>query len=278
MRITRVSLRASDVERSAEFYSQFSGLEVRGSDDGTVDLGARNGGPVRLELLPARDGGPAPQRAAGLFHTAFRYPGRAGLGAALRRLAEGGWPLSGASDHLVSEALYLDDPDGLGIELYRDRPRAEWPEPEPGQGVAMATLPLDLDPIVAAAAPDGGADGIDVGHVHLKVAAIEPAVEFWTSGIGMEVRARYGADAAFIASGGYHHHIGVNTWFSRGAALEPADGPGIEQVVVGVGEAGELEGIADRLGDLGAGTDERAGGIETRTPDGVSVRVEVEDQ
>jgi catechol 2,3-dioxygenase len=274
MHIARVVLRVSDVDRSAGFYSGFAGLEVRERDRDTAALGAPDGGPVRLVLRRAVRAGASPRRAAGLFHTAFRYPGRRGLGAALRRLAETRQPLTGASDHLVSEALYLDDPDGLGVELYRDRPREDWPPPAPGERVRLATLPLDLEPILAESAEDGeGAEGIDVGHVHLKVTDLGPAVEFWTHGIGLELMTRYGTDAAFLADGGYHHHIGVNTWLSRGAALEPADGPGLEAVVVEVGADG-LEPVGRRLLDAGAPAEEQDGAVETRTPDGVRVLLE----
>jgi catechol 2,3-dioxygenase len=255
MHISRVVLRVSDPERSADFYSRFGGIEIRGAGPDLATLGAPDGGPVLVELRRAARPGTAPRRAAGLFHTALRYPGRAGLGGALRRLATDGQPITGASDHLVSESIYLDDPDGLGIELYRDRPRDEWPEPATGERVRMATLPLDLEPVLAAAdaEPDAGGDGVDVGHVHLKVADVEDAVRFWTDEIGMDLMTRFGPDAAFLADEGYHHHIGANTWLSHGAMLEPADGPGLEAVVV----------ASDRSG-------------ETRSPDGVAIVLEAE--
>jgi catechol 2,3-dioxygenase len=275
MHVARVALRVSDVERSAGFYSRVAGLAVRESDDDAASLGAPDGGPLRLELRRSARPGTAPRRAAGLFHTAFRYPGRPGLGAALRRLAEARHPLAGAADHLVSEALYLEDPDGLGIELYRDRPRSEWPPPAPGERVRMDTLPLDLDPILAAADPDGPADGIEIGHVHLKVADVERSVRFWTEAIGLELMTRFGADAAFLADDGYHHHVGVNAWFSRGAELEPPDGPGLDQVVVGVDDPGAFERLRGRVEAAGvpvSGSDDR---VETSTPDGVPVTIQV---
>jgi catechol 2,3-dioxygenase len=119
----------------------------------------------------------------------------------------------------------------------------------------MATLPLDLEPVlaVADAEPDAGGDGVDVGHVHLKVADVEDAVRFWTDEIGMDLMTRFGPDAAFLADDGYHHHVGANTWLSRGAALEPADGPGLETVVV----------ASDRSG-------------EKRSPDGVAIVLDAE--
>jgi catechol 2,3-dioxygenase len=234
MHIGRVALRVSELDRSIDWYGRVVGLALRERADGGAELGAPDGGPVLLELREAERAGTAPRAAAGLFHTAFRYPTRAALGAALRRIARGRESFTGASDHAVSEALYLDDPDGLGVELYRDRPRDEWPPPRPGDRVFMTTEPLDAEAVLGAARdelPDAAA-GVDVGHVHLKVADVERAVAFWTDDVGMELMARYGADAAFVADGGYHHHVGANCWYSRGAPLEPSDGPGLDRVVV----------------------------------------------
>lgn len=234
MHIARVSLRVSDVDRSIDWYGRVVGLALRERDDEWAQMGAPDGGPVLVELRAAERPGTAPRRAAGLFHTAFRYPTRAALGAALERIVRGRESFTGASDHAVSEALYLDDPDGLGVELYRDRPRDEWPPPLPGNRVFMVTEPLDADGVMGAAEGDlpDAAHGVDVGHVHLKVADVEAAVGFWTDEVGMELMARYGTDAAFIADEGYHHHVGANSWYSRGADLEPADGPGLDHVVV----------------------------------------------
>lgn len=242
MHIDRVALRVSDVDRSVDWYGRVAGLALRERENGRARMGAPDGGPVLLELRQADEPGVAPRHAAGLFHTAFRYPTRGALGAALQRIVSGRESFTGASDHAVSEALYLDDPDGLGVELYRDRPRDEWPPPPAGSRVFMVTEPLDAEGVMAAAEGDlpDSAHGVDVGHVHLKVADVEAAVEFWTREVGMELMARYGADAAFIADEGYHHHIGANTWYSRGAPLEPSAGPGLDHVVVAGLSAGEL--------------------------------------
>jgi catechol 2,3-dioxygenase len=222
------------VQRSAAFYDAIAGPPVR-------DL---------LALRASAEPGPSPQRAAGLFHTAFLYPTRGQLGAALLRVASEQAAFSGASDHLVSEALYLDDPDALGIELYRDRPREAWPPPDPGERVKMDTLPLDLRALADEA--EGDASGLRIGHVHLKVGDVDDAVRFWTQEVGLEVMTQWPGQAAFLAVGGYHHHIGVNSWYSRGAALEPESGPGLDGVVLaGTGRAEEL-----------------------RTPDGVRIVLE----
>ena len=210
-------------------------------------------GPQVSDLLALREcerPGPAPTRATGLFHTAFVYPTRGQLGSALLRVASERAAFSGASDHLVSEALYLDDPDALGIELYRDRPRETWPAPEPGERVRMDTLPLDMRALASEAEGDSG--GVRIGHVHLKVADVAAAVRFWTDEVGLELMAGWAGQAAFLAADGYHHHVGVNAWHSRGADPEPPEGPGLDAVVIG-----------------GTGSDE-----ELRTPDGLRVVLE----
>jgi catechol 2,3-dioxygenase len=210
-------------------------------------------GEPALELIALRaadEPGRAVVRATGLFHTAFLYPTRGQLGAALLRVASERAPFSGASDHLVSEALYLDDPDALGIELYRDRPRDAWPAPDPGERVKMDTLPLDLHALAEEA--EGDATGLGIGHVHLKVADVEEAVRFWTQDVGLELMTGWAGQAAFLAADGYHHHIGVNAWYSRGAPREPESGPGLDGVVIG-----------------GTGRSD-----ELRTPDGVRVTLE----
>jgi catechol 2,3-dioxygenase len=247
---TRVALRVSDVSRSADFYRRIGGLRVREEDADRAALAAPDDGPVLLELRRAERPGPAPRRATGLFHTAFRYPTREQLGATLRGLVDQRAPLTGASDHLVSEALYLDDPDLLGIELYRDRPREAWPAPDPGERIKMDTLPLDLDALAAEA--EGDASGVRIGHVHLKVADVDAAVAFWTQEVGLELMTGWAGQAAFLAAGGYHHHIGANAWYSLGADPEPPEGPGLGAVVLG-----------------GTGRTE-----ELRTPDGLRVVLE----
>ena len=223
MQIERVALRVSDPAASARFYEQIVGPEATGL----------------LDLRASERPGPAPRRATGLFHTAFLYPSRGQLGSALRRVAEHRAAFSGASDHLVSEALYLDDPDALGVELYRDRPRDAWPAPGPGEKVHMDTLPLDLEALAAEA--EGGSEGVRIGHVHLKVADVDAATRFWTQEVGLELMVGWAGQAAFLAADGYHHHIGANTWMSRGAAPEPPEGPGLDEIVLGgTGRSDEL--------------------------------------
>lgn len=234
-RIARVELRCSNVEASAELYARLIGLELTRIDHDEALLRAPQGEEPILVLRRAERPGRAPRRASGLFHSAFRYPTRASLAAALGRIAELGVELSGVADHGASEALYLDDPDGLGIELYRDRPISDWPAPGPGERVRLYTAPLDLIDLGAAAGP--GVDPrvveqVEIGHLHLRVAEVGAAERFWTEQLGMETMTRMGEQAAFLAWGGYHHHIGVNSWHSRGAEREPMEGPGLDRVAV----------------------------------------------
>jgi catechol 2,3-dioxygenase len=214
--VRSVDLRVDDLDAATSFYSRVVGLE----SDGT-SLRAP-GGDALVALSDAGVEARAPRRAAGLFHTAFRFPTRADLADALRRAAP---YLTGASDHGVSEALYLDDPAGNGVELYWDRPRDVWPDD-------MVTAPLDLQELAAQSTGAARApEGTDIGHVHLKVSDLARAEEFWTGALGFEVMHRYGDQATFVATGGYHHHAGLNTWMSLGAPLAPREAAGLERVV-----------------------------------------------
>jgi catechol 2,3-dioxygenase len=234
MQPLRVDLRVHDLDRAAWFYEHVVGLERTG------DAFRAPGGPELLRLRADGVTAPAPGRASGLFHTAVRFPTRADLGAALRRVAATKAHFTGASDHGVSEALYLDDPSGNGVELYWDRPREVWPDD-------MFTAPLDLADLAAAGPESEGAPpGTDIGHVHLKVSDLPRAVAYYTGELGFEVMHRYGDQAAFVANDGYHHDVGLNTWHSRGAALAPPETAGLDRVVFREGgrEVTDPDGIA----------------------------------
>jgi catechol 2,3-dioxygenase len=223
-----VDLRVDDLEAAKVFYDRVVGLEPsNGSPSGAegASNGASLGVPGGAELVRLSSEGVtsrAPRRNAGLFHTAFRFPTRADLADALRRAAP---YLTGASDHGVSEALYLDDPAGNGVELYWDRPRDAWPDD-------MFTEPLDLQDLAAQSSGASRApEGTDIGHVHLKVSDLQRAEAFWVGELGFDVMHRYGSQAAFVATGGYHHHVGLNTWMSEGRELGARDAAGLERVV-----------------------------------------------
>jgi catechol 2,3-dioxygenase len=224
-----VELTVSDVDRSRDFYSRVIGLEPAEAPGADAALGA--GGVPLVVLHGDPDAPQRPAHSSGLFHMAFLVPDRVELGRSLLRLSEHGWRLSGASDHLVSEALYLNDPDGIGIEIYRDRPREQWTVQD-GQ-VGMATLPLELEGIAAEARGSSGervAAGTSMGHVHLNVADLEAAEAFYgPDGLGLDVTARNYPGARFLSAGGYHHHIGANTWRGEGTPPPPEGAIGLRR-------------------------------------------------
>jgi catechol 2,3-dioxygenase len=224
-----VELRVADLDHSRRFYTEVVGLDVHGEDPLTLGVGRR---PL-LVVRATEPGTPAPPDSTGLFHFAILHPSRAELARALRRLAERGVRLDGASDHAVSEALYLHDPDWNGIELYRDRPQDEWPVDEDGE-VGMVTLPLDVQALIAEAEVVDGPVHPDtvMGHVHLRVSDLERSVAFYRDELGMNLRARYGDQAAFLAAGDYHHHVGLNVWQSRGGAPPPDGSAGLARFTI----------------------------------------------
>jgi len=246
-----VRLRVADLERQREFYRDAIGLAELSSDGGVVRLGS--GDRSIVELVGDPDAPPRPRGTSGLFHLAVLVPGRPDLARALQRVADAGWHLTGASDHLVSEALYLNDPEGNGIELYRDRPREEWPERD---GVLqMATLPLDLDGVLGefrredAEAPMPPGTGI--GHVHLNVGDLEAAEAFYSGALGFDVMVRGYPGALFVSAGGYHHHLGLNTWAGEGAPPPPPGSLGLHEFEILLPSAEALAAEEDRLREGG---------------------------
>ena len=230
--IGKVSLDVSKLDRSIAFYRDVLGFRESARDGSTATLDAGNR--TLVELVEKPNAIPKPRRTTGLYHFAILVPSRAALGRSLRRLVDQQWQLTGASDHLVSEALYLDDPDGLGIEIYRDRPRDEWPRRD-GQ-LLMATDPLDLQAVhdePGADAPWTGIDaGTTIGHVHLHVPHLDTAEEFYCGRIGFEPTVRGYPGALFVAAGGYHHHLGLNTWTGIGAPPPPEHAVGLRSFTI----------------------------------------------
>jgi catechol 2,3-dioxygenase len=233
--IGQVSLTIRDLDRSLSFYRDVLGFMELGSGR----LGPA-GGRVLIELHERKDAAAKPRRSAGLYHFAILVPSRAALGRSLRRLVEKRWPISGAADHLVSEALYLDDPDGLGIEIYRDRPRDSWRVAN-GE-LAMATDPLDLQAIAAEPGAETPWNGLEaetiVGHVHLHVPHLDTAEAFYCGRIGFDPIVRRYPGALFVSAGGYHHHLGLNTWTGVGAPPPPENAVGLRSFTI---ESASLE-------------------------------------
>jgi catechol 2,3-dioxygenase len=249
-----VRLTVRDLESVRDFYRDAIGLAELEPEDGIVRLGT-NGGPGRpiVELSGDPDAPLRPHGTSGLFHLAILVPTRADLARALQRVAEAGWRLSGASDHLVSEALYTSDPEGNGIELYRDRPREEWPVRD---GILqMDTLPLDLDGVLGELrredASKGMPAGTRIGHVHLNIGDLAAAEAFYSGALGFDVTIRGYPGALFVSAGGYHHHLGLNTWAGEGAPPPPAGSRGLRQFEIELPGPDQLATEEDRLGEAG---------------------------
>ncbi len=256
-----VRLTVSDLARSTHFYEHVLGLRAADGENGSVSLSA-GGRRVLVELHGDSSAPPLDPRSPGLYHMAILMPDRRELAIALARLGSRRWPLTGASDHLVSEALYLADPDGNGIEIYRDRPREEWTERD--GTLAMATLPLDLHDLLAEL--DGASEvkalapeGTRMGHVHLQVSDLTRPEAFYSGVLGFDVMVRSYPGALFVSAGGYHHHIGLNTWQSAEAGRRERGAVGLRSFDVLLPTPDELEAVVTRV---------RAAGIDTQAADG----------
>jgi catechol 2,3-dioxygenase len=268
-----VRLTVSDLARSTHFYEHVLGLVATEGENGSVSLSA--GGPlVLVELHGVGSARPLDPRSPGLYHLAILTPDRRELAIALARLGSAGWPLTGASDHLVSEALYLSDPDGNGIEIYRDRPREEWTERD--GTLAMATLPLDLRDLLAEL---DGATEVDalapeetrMGHVHLQVSGLAQAESFYAGVLGFDVMVRSYPGALFVSAGGYHHHIGLNTWQSAGAGRREPGAMGLRSFDVLLPTPDELKAVMTRLHRAGIDAQAADGGFLVEDPFGNGV-------
>ena len=268
-----VRLTVSDLPRSREFYERVIGLRATERDDGTLALGVGDN-PALVELRADTAAPGLNRRATGLYHLAILLPTRHELALALRRVADSRWPLDGASDHLVSEALYLSDPDGNGIEIYRDRPREEWRRE--GGELRMATLPLDLESVIAEFDDQDDRDehapaGTRIGHVHLQVSDLAETEAFYSGALGFDVVVRGYPGAVFVSAGGYHHHIGLNTWHSAGSGAPPAGAVGLRSFEIALPGPEELERTLQSLTDAGVAFERHNGSALVRDPSGNGV-------
>jgi catechol 2,3-dioxygenase len=245
-----VRLAVADLDQARDFYRRAIGLQELEPANRAIRLGSDQ---AVVELVGDPDAPARPRGTSGLFHLAILVPTRADLARALQRIADAGWRLTGASDHLVSEALYLHDPEGNGIELYRDRPRQEWPVRD--GVVQMDTLPLDLDGVLGELRKDeDGSEmppGTRIGHVHLNVGDLTAAEAFYSGALGFDVTVRGYPGALFVSAGGYHHHIGLNTWAGEGAPPPPPGSRGLRHFEIRLPGPGQLAAEEDRLREAG---------------------------
>ena len=265
-----VHVTVADLERSLAYYRETVGLAVLEEGSGAASLGA--GGVELLGLVEEKAARPA-SRHTGLYHFALRVPERIDLARWLAHAARDQVALLGMSDHFVSEAIYLTDPDGHGIEIYHDRPRVVW---EGLVGSRMTTDPLDVADLLGelddpATEPfDGLPAGTDMGHVHLQVADVAATIEFYRDVLGFDVMAELFGSAAFLAAGGYHHHVGANTWHSLGAPPPPPGTAALRHATIVLPDAAERDRVAARVADTGGEPEPRGNGVLVRDPSGIA--------
>jgi catechol 2,3-dioxygenase len=263
-----VHLTVSDLGRSLDYYRGAVGLAVLEEGPGRASLGAD--GRELLALVEERGARPAAGY-TGLYHFALLVPERAELAAWLVHAARDRVPLVGLSDHFVSEALYLSDPDGHGIEIYRDRPREIWADKV---GTTLTTMPLDVDDLLGALDDpatepfDGLSAGTVMGHVHLKVAGIPEAIDFYRDILGFGLMAQLGEQAAFLSAGGYHHHVGANTWESAGASPAPSGTAALRHATIVLPDDDARADVVAEVEAAGRPVEDHGGDPLVRDPSG----------
>ncbi|MBL0170074.1 MAG: VOC family protein [Gemmatimonadaceae bacterium] len=268
-----VHLQIAELARSIAYYTDIIGLRVLDQHEGVARLGAQHDNRPLIVLHELPGARPVPPHGRlGLFHVAILLPDRASLGRFLTHLAERN-EHAGMSDHFVSEALYLTDPDGLGLEIYADRPREQWQSRD--RQLAMGTEPLDVRAVLAAAdgvAWTGAPAGTTIGHVHLHVGDLAHASEFYHDTLGMDKMVWEYPGALFLAAGGYHHHLGTNTW-ARGADAAHANEARLMEWTIDVPSASDVQAVAASATKRQVAVRSDGDAIVLQDPWGTTVRV-----
>lgn len=275
MKLDPVCLKTNDLEPMLSFYHKDFGLNIIRSDENMTVLGC--GEKSRDPMLILNDdekATDAPRDAAGLYHFAILVPDRKSLATAYLTLGKRGIVFDGYADHLVSEALYLTDPAGNGMEIYADRPRNEWKVDEDGV-VQMATQPLDIDSLlkeVPSLADEGQpafAEGTRIGHVHLKVSDLQRSIGFYRDLLGFDLMSYWGS-AAFLSVGGYHHHVGMNTWESLGSRPVERAWTGMEYFAAAIGKDNFKE-LSARLAESPIASGQGSDQLHISDPDNITI-------
>jgi catechol 2,3-dioxygenase len=261
-----------DLDRVTAYYRDMLGLTVQEHTRQVAILGV--GGVALLELIHRPDALPDDPREAGLYHAAFLMPTRADLARWILHAAKARMAFTGASDHDVSEAIYLDDPEGNGVEVYSDRPREKWRRD--GELIFQKTDPLDIDAIIreidaATATYPSAPEGLRIGHIHLRVGDIANAEAFYGGALGLDVTRRR-TGATFLSSGGYHHHLAVNVWHSNGAGIRNDKRAGLDWFAMEINDQPTIDGVQKRLEAAGITIDAIPGGFSATDPWGTCIR------
>jgi catechol 2,3-dioxygenase len=273
LHIGAVGLVARNLDLLTDYYQRLLGLTIFERTDRTARLGVAGVTLIEIEHRP--DARPDDPTQAGLYHTAFLMPTRAEHARWITHIARNRIPITGASDHGVSEAFYLDDPEGNGVEVYNDRPQEKW---QRADGlIVMPTKQLDVEAILreidsTSADYHAAPEGLRIGHIHLRVGSVEQAEDFYRAVIGLELTRRRGG-ATFMSSGGYHHHVGANVWHSERAGHRDSGSAGLAWYSIAASDATTIDAIGARLTAAGAPHDQIAGGIETADPWGTRIRL-----
>jgi catechol 2,3-dioxygenase len=265
-----VHLGVASMDLALHFYTQALGLTPIDRGDTTALLGP-SGGDALVVISEQPGARPKPTGTTGLYHYALLLPNRQDLARFFLHIRELDYPLVGAADHLVSEAIYLQDPDGHGVEVYADRPRESWYKQD--GGLKMATHALDIQDLISEVenqnqAWQGLPGGTILGHIHLQVADLAEAADFYEEVLGFDMNLTYGPQAAFLSVDGYHHHVGLNTWAGVGAPPPPADAATLRYVSVVLPGRTELERVHRRLLDHGVDVNENPEGLTLEDPSG----------
>jgi catechol 2,3-dioxygenase len=270
--IGKVRLQVASLDRSIDYYEKVIGMRVIDRSASSAQLGPHGGDSVLIQLDEKKTARGVPRRGLlGLYHFAILLPDRASLGSFVEHLAEIG-AYAGMSDHLVSEAVYLTDPDGLGIEVYADRDRTTWTAVN--DQIEMATKPLDVQNLIAAAGGKkwtGMPVGTTIGHVHLYVGDIDKAADFYHSGLGLDKIVWNYPGALFLSAGGYHHHLGVNTW-AQGAPPATDDDARLLDWELVLPDAAKAKEAADALESAGYVIERSGDVVRARDPWGTMLR------
>ncbi|MDU4697376.1 MAG: VOC family protein [Paenibacillus sp.] len=271
-----VHLKVRDLDRSLAFYQEVIGFRVLRQSGSIAELTADGQHPLLILEANARYRVLPEQSVSGLYHFAILVPNQVTLGLALRNLIRHQIPV-GQGDHLVSEALYLSDPDQNGIEIYADRPRETWEKTTSGE-IRMTTDPVDIENLLTLSEQaewHGLPEGTRIGHVHFHVGDLQQAEQFYCGILGFEVTLHFGASALFISAGGYHHHIGLNLWAGKGAPPAPEDAVGIRYFTTELPDVPALEAVESRLAEAKVTYVREGNELRLSDPFGIGIRLTV---
>jgi catechol 2,3-dioxygenase len=271
--VGEVVINVEDIKRSQAFYQEIIGFRVLEKSEKKATF-TTDGVTALLTIEQPEGVKPKERRTTGLYHFAILLPERRDLGSFIQHLIQKDHSIQGASDHLVSEALYMADPDGNGIEVYSDRQSASWNWQD--LEVAMTSEALDIQSILAESEGvrwNGLPSGTLMGHIHLHVADLAKSEKFYTRGLGFDIVNRYGGQALFLSTGQYHHHIGLNTWNGVGAQMPGKNSVGLQHFTLVLPSETVMEKIVEQLNNVGAEVSKDETGVFTVDPSGNRIKL-----